>query len=144
MSEISRTLHVEGLTELKRALKAMDVAAPKEMQQGLKAIAGHVATVAGSKVPRRTGRAGRSYVARTKGAGVGIGIGGPRAPHAPWLDFGGNVRRWGTAGKPITRPRVEGGRYLYPTIEAEMPATEAKLTALLGAVARTHGLDWRG
>jgi hypothetical protein len=82
-----------------------------------------VADVRG-RVPRVTGAAAGSYRARAGG----IIFGGPDVPYVPWLEFGGAV-----GGKKATiRPRVKGGRYLYPTIAENFADIEKRVDDLIG------------
>lgn len=76
-----------------------------------------------SRVPYRTGRLARSYVARR----TAIDFGGPGAPYAPWIEFGGRVGR----NKSIKRPVVKGGRYLYPAIADKLRDIEQRMVDVI-------------
>jgi len=60
-------------------------------------------------VPRRSGRARGSVRSRSTQTFARITGGGAKAPHYPWLDFGGRVGRRGS----IQRPFLTEGRYIY-------------------------------
>ncbi len=116
-------LKVEGLAELRKALKAagrMD--SRKELAVGLKAAAGVVARDAQGRVPSRTGRA-RGAIRATSGGNRAYVVEGKTAvPYVAWLDFGsrtpitGNPRSrgpWAGSGKGPA-----GGRFIYPALDA--------------------------
>lgn len=120
-------VEVEGLQELKRALKQVDAQLPKEMRLEFKAISTVVAARVASKVPSITGRAASSVKPRASQDSAGVAEGGKRAPYMGWLDFGGGAAkgrgvtpsRGGQFGYGFRRPFIKEGRYLYPTV-AEM------------------------
>jgi hypothetical protein len=92
------------------------------------------------KIPKVTGAAARSLVARSTRTAARVGVGGPKAPYYPWLDFGGQGR---IAGRPAAREFIREGRYVYPTLREIRPEIEAKLQRALVAVARDAGLEVR-
>lgn len=142
-----RAIHVDGLIELQRALKAIEAAAPKELAAGMKEAATIVATATASIVPKRSGKAARSIKPRGSSRGGSIAMGGNKAPYYPWLDFGGSTkvddRRKGSKGR-VARPFITGGRYLYPTIEDKAPEVRAKVDEVMADLIRKHGLETRG
>lgn len=138
-----QTIRVEGIRNLARALKNISGEASKELSQDLKRIADVVATRTRAKFPVVDGDARSSVRARAVTGGASIAMGGARARHAPWLDYGGSTKVGG-GRKRVNRPFVQDGRYLYPTLrEEEAAITEAALRAMDEA-ARRNGLDGRG
>ena len=143
---MSEFVGVEGLKEFKRDLKRIDADLPKELRKRLKAISEAVVVTVRASVPRMTGAAQASLKPRAgqDWAGISYPRGGKqwrgvKAPYYPWLDFGGAVGR----GKGITRPRIDGGRYLYPEVKAARPEIYASgLEALVG-VAQDAGVTVR-
>jgi hypothetical protein len=133
-------IRVRGLKELQGAFRTIDGELPKELRVEFKAIAMSVAEKAARDVPRLTGAAARSIKPRATQKGFGLAAGGDKAPHYPWLDFGGRVGR----NRSIARPVIAGGRYLYPTIaENREEIGEATDAAIKRAVARA-GFDQEG
>lgn len=116
-------IRVEGLAELRRALRQVDDPdALPELRAGLKDAAEVVARDARGRVPSRTGRA-RDSIRATAGGNRAFVVGGKaRVPYYGWLDFGSR--------RPISgRPRSVGpwsgsgvgpdkGRFIYPAIDA--------------------------
>ncbi len=122
-------VQVEGLRDTLRDLKALDADAAKAMSQTT------VAKQVRMKVPKDTGAAAGSYKARGGAKGASLAFGGAKAPYAPWLDFGGKLPQGGN------RPRVKGGRYLYPTIESNL---EDVADQVAKALEDLNGLDVEG
>ncbi len=130
------TIRIEGLTELRRTFRKVSKDLPKELNKELKGISAKIASRTAAKVPRLTGRAASSVVPRSGGA---IAVGGTKAPHYPWLDFGGRVGR----GKSISRPVIPGGRYLYPTIQEERDSIIEEVNDVLMRLAKAAGFETR-
>ncbi len=104
---------VEGLDDLRRALrKAGDKVTGKALGQAGKSAADIVAQAARPKVPVKTGRAASTLRAVVANGGGAVAFGGPRAPYAGFLDYGGAVGR----DRSVTRTVVKGGRYVLPTL----------------------------
>jgi HK97 gp10 family phage protein len=116
-------IRVEGLAELRRALRQVDdPEALGELRRGLKDAAEIVARDARSRVPVRTGRA-RDSIRATSGGNKAYVIGGKaRVPYYGWLDFGtrtprrGNRRSVGPWSGSGVGP--EKGRFIYKAIDA--------------------------
>lgn len=120
---------VRGLPELNRAFRQVDSDIPKGLKVAFFAIAQRVVGIVQQRMPFRTGEAAGRIRARSsqKGAGIAFPDGGTpwrgvKADYYPWLDFGGTTGRGHIAnghngfGGSISRPRVKGGRYIYPAI----------------------------
>jgi hypothetical protein len=134
-----QVVRITGLREVRAALKAVEATAPKDLSKGFKEIAAMVARRIAGKVPARTGRAASSIKPRGTTGGGAIAFGGPRAPHYPWLDFGGSTKVPG-AGRRVQRDVVKGGRYVYPTIADSSDEIADKADDLIKRVTAKYGL----
>jgi hypothetical protein len=102
-------IRIDGLREFSRDLKRLDAGLPKALRMALNESADLVIGDARPKVPTRSGRARKSMRAASTRTAVRVRAGGKRAPHYPWLDFGGRVGR----RRSVARPFFKDGRYLY-------------------------------
>lgn len=130
-------VQVGGLAALNKGLRGIDAAAPKELRLALNTAAQLLVDVARPKVPEVSGAARRSMVARSTRTSARVAVGGKKAPHFPWLDFGGQGR---IPGRPAPRPFYGEGRYVYPTLREIRPQIEARLQEAITAVVRGAGL----
>ncbi len=130
-------IRVEGLKPMVAALREVDAGAPKQMRIALNGVANLLVSKTQPKFPRRSGAAGASVKASSTRTAARVRMGGPRAPHAPWLDFGGRVG----IRKSVSRPFISGGRYLFPTLEAIEPEIVKAVQDAVAQVARDAGLD---
>jgi hypothetical protein len=133
----SYEVQIDGLKDVQKALKAVDKTAPKALRVGLNEVAGFVIKKALPLVPSRTGAARRSWKARSTRTESRISYGGPKAPYAPWLDFGGRVGK----KKSVVRPFIKEGRYLYPTVKKHRTDIQAIGQEKLTEALREAGLD---
>ncbi len=137
---------VTGLKDLVKALKVLNQQAPDELKRVLKAMAQDVVDDAQARVPTVTGRAKRSYRPRGTTRGASVAFGGPKAPHAPWLDWGGSTKVDGpnTGGQNkgrVYRPISEEGRYLYPAIYANLEDLQERTAAVLNVLCARYGIE---
>lgn len=102
-------IKIDGLKAFSRNLRTLDSELPKALRVALNESAAVITDFAKPRVPKRTGRAQRSLKAKSTRTAVRVSGGGNRAPHYPWLDFGGKV---GPA-RSIERPFMKDGRYIY-------------------------------
>lgn len=145
-------VHVTGIPELSRALKAVNADAYKGLRLAMKGIADHVVGIAQQRMPYRTGTAADALRPRAtaKGAGIAFPRGGDRGKpdYYPWLDFGGSTGRGHVVGQAgsgsITRDRVQGGRYLYPAIAGSTKYIEHGASEVIERAAKTNGFEVRG
>ena len=80
-------------------------------------------------IPVKTGAARDSVRAVSGGNIIFIKAGNARAKYYGWLDFGGNLTGRGPGrNQTISRPLVQGGRYIYPGIAS----TSAQLVEAAG------------
>lgn len=112
---MAKALHIDGLRQFQRDLKTVDRELAKELRKALNISAEVVVGAARPLVPTLTGRAKKTYKARSTQKEARVVAGGKRAPYVPWLEFGGRVGR----NKSIERRQVAGGRYLYPSLSRE-------------------------
>lgn len=131
-------IKVKGLIEFQRALKAVEDGAQKQLRVVFNAVAETVAGGARRRV--KTGKTGKSKgsikVASSQREAV-VKAGGARVPWYPWLDFGGRVG----IHKSVSRPFVQGGRYLYPSYDANRASIGPALERGLVDLVRSAGLE---
>ncbi len=133
----SYEIQIDGLKEIQKALKAVDKEAPKQLRIALNDVAQIVVTKGSALVPRRSGRAARSWKAKSTRTESRVSYGGKGAPYMPWLDWGGRVGR----KKSVQRPYLKEGRYLYPTVKKHRSDIQDAAQEALTAAARSAGLD---
>lgn len=137
---VDSRVHVEGLKELRRALGQVDPALQKSLRGKLKTIGDKIAGRAAAAMPKRTGRAAGAVKAGVSGNRAYVQTGKKSVPYAAWLDFGGTLKPSGKRHGTQVRPKVKGGRYLYPAIEAMRPQTELAAVDAFEEAARELGL----
>jgi hypothetical protein len=106
---MAEAIKIEGLNEFVRNLKALDRDLPKAVRRAFNEAADVVVADARPRVAKQSGRARSSVRSRSTQMFARVSGGGGRAPHYPWLDFGGRVGRRGT----VRRPFLKEGRYIY-------------------------------
>jgi hypothetical protein len=106
---MAEPIKIEGLNQFVRDLKGIDAELPKMVRKAFNTSTDLVVDDARPRVPRRSGRARGSVRSRSTQTFARITGGGAKAPHYPWLDFGGRVGRGGS----IQRPFLTDGRYIY-------------------------------
>lgn len=106
---MAEPIKIEGLNEFVRNLKKIDRDLPKMVRVAFNESADVVVADARPRVAKRSGRARGSVRSRSTQRFARVSGGGGRAPHYPWLDFGGRVGRRGT----VRRPFLKEGRYIY-------------------------------
>lgn len=131
------SIRIDGLAQFTRAVKKLDNELPKMVRIAMNDAAGIVVEYGQARVPRRSGRAYSSIKARSTRTFVRVVEGGSRAPHAPWLDFGGRVGR----RHSVARPFIKEGRYLYPALRERNKEIREALENSLTRVARSAGLE---
>lgn len=131
-------IEVTGLREFQQALKQMDSALPRQLRVALNAASGVVIDYAVPRMPSISGRARASLKARSSQREARIGLGGRRAPYAPWLDFGGEGKR---KGRPAARPFIRSGRYVYKGLEVKRNEVTQIMSDALTQLARDAGLE---
>jgi hypothetical protein len=137
MSEVLATIHVDGIKEMNKALKAVDKTAPTATRLALNSVAGFVIDKALPQVPTRTGAARRSWKAKSTRTSSRITYGGRGAEYMPWLDFGGRTGK----KKSVKRDFIKEGRYLFPTVRKYRAEIAGFAEGALKKVAQDAGLD---
>lgn len=132
-----KALEVQGLREFASALRRVSADAPKQLRTVANTCAEFLLGKVRPLVPRRTGRAVASLVARSTRTAVRIAIGGRKAPYYPWLDFGGSVG----PNKSSKRPFFSDGRYLYPTYHKHRDDFQTILADGIVELAEDSGME---
>lgn len=137
-------VRVEGLDELRRALRAAGRDLPRELKAILNEAGGLIATATRLRVPVRSGRLAASIRPRSTQREGRVQMGTPaRVPYAGWIEFGGTIRHHGTrhqhAGSHrIHRKHVRNGRYLYPAgLDASPRVSDLAATRIEQLMRRT-------
>lgn len=128
-------VHVTGLAEYKKALRQIDNQLGTELRKGLNEVAQVVVDAARPKVPFLIGRAQASMKPGSSQNAAQIKVGGDKAPHYMWLDFGGRVGRH----KSVVRPFLKGGRFVYPTAADKHDALVDRLEDVIAVLTRKAG-----
>ena len=129
-------VEVEGLKELRSALRNLEDKAPKELAKAGKQAAEVPIDTIVARIPYRTGRTRRSVRAFGTQTSAGIRAGGAKSPHLGWLDFGGK-----RPGDRVARPRVKAGRYIYPGIKQDEDEIVDTYVDVLHGLLRSLGLQ---
>lgn len=135
---MTERITITGLREFRKALKSMDTALPKQLRLVLNEAGDLIVKYDQQHMPARTGRARASVKARSSQRAARVAVGGNRAPHVPWLDFGGQGRR---KGRPAARPFIKEGRYTYVGLRVHHEQITEIMSAGLAELARTAGLE---
>lgn len=133
-------VNVEGLAELRRALKAVSDQAPKELNAASKEVATLVADDARDDALGLGGVAAKvapSVKPSGTARGAAINLGGPAYPMAAGAEFGGR-------GRPTTQqfqPHLgRTGYFVYPSIRRNAGQIEETYTGLIDDLMRKHDL----
>lgn len=131
---------VEGLAELRKALKAVDAAAPKELAAAGKEVASFVAEDARGKAGGLGGVAGHVAPSIAPGGsarGGSVNFGGAAYPMAMGAEFGGQ-------GRPTTqqfRPHLgRTGYFVYPSIRDNGERIESEYGNAIDDLMRKYDL----
>lgn len=136
---------VDGLKELRRAMRNFDPEVGRRLREDLKAAGDIIAREASRRVRadvgagsrgRSTGRAAGSLRAVSKGNDIFIVGGKAVVPYYGWLDFGGDLKPTGRRYNRQSRRFLERGRYIYPAIDKNMPRV---VEAVQHAIKRAEG-----
>ena len=134
---------VEGLDELRKALRKADKETAKAVAQAGKKAADIVAQAAKSRVPLgATGRARASVRAVVVNGGGGVKGGGPKAPYFGYLDYGNIVNHRHGVGRGDSQkalPFKREGRIVYPTLAANRAQVIATYEKALDDALRAAG-----
>jgi len=140
-------VQVEGLKAFRKALQEADTELTKELRRELREVAKIAESAIRAAVPVGPNRGGhwRSDIkAGTSGTIAYVTWGRSARPYAPWLEFGGAIRRPRPVSggyTEIRRPRTPEGRYVYPTVERLEPVLERQAARALDRVLRKADLE---
>lgn len=123
--------------EFRKALRAADADLPKQLRKGLNGVAEQVADETARRVPVRTGALRDSIRPLSTQSEGRVAMGGGKAPHAGWIDFGGTIR---PRGADITRPFIRNGRYLFVTADEMAPQIRKATLDVLNRFVAKSGL----
>lgn len=129
-------IRIDGLAEFARNLRKLDNDLPKQLRVALNEAAATVVGYARTRVPKRSGRAARSIVARSTRTAARVQGGSRRVPYYPWLDFGGRVG----PGRSVRRPFLKEGRYIYAGYQAKRAEFAVALEQALLKAAASAGV----
>lgn len=136
----SQGVNVEGLAQLRKDLKAVSDAAPRELRQAHVDVAQMVAGDAQGRAYGLGGVAAKTApTVRASGtqAGAAIALGGPSAPWAAGAEFGGQ-------GRPTTqqfRPHLgRTGYFVYPAIRDNAEDAERRELEAIDGLMRKYDL----
>jgi hypothetical protein len=142
---LNLSVRVDGLKELRKALKDVgELDDVKEFRDGLKAAANIVAQDARQRATPFSRRAAATIRATAGGNRVFIVGGKARLPWYGWADFGsrrprsGQPRRVGPWANSGQGP--PGGRWIYPSLEANERQVVEAVTAAIDDVLRKFDL----
>lgn len=133
-------VRIEGLDQLRRAIKVLAPEATKELRKELKGLAEVVATDAQGRVPVRTGAARAAIRPSTSGSNAQVRASLNQVPYYGWLDFGGTLKPTGGRHNTIERKFLGGGRYLFPAFYARRAELVNRAPAALRRAIRSAGL----
>ncbi len=103
-------IRIDGLAELRRAIRTADGRAPRELTAGLKRAAEPILSRLRGIPARRTGDLAGSYKASVRGTSANIVTGVPYGAGAEWGRYG----RWRGFERYGAVPR-----FVWPAVEAE-------------------------
>lgn len=133
---------ISGIPELKAALRHIDAQLPRELQRRLKQqVADPAAASIRAAIPVGPAAGGhwRSDIsAGSNSKGAFVTWGRTERPYAGWVEFGGTIRQ-PRRGVTLRRPRISGGRYVYPTVRRKIPDLERAALQAVTDVARSAG-----
>jgi hypothetical protein len=137
---VTDKIQITGIRELQASLRKMDAGLPKKIRLALNEGTAEIVDYAQPRFPKKSGRAARSLRAASTQRAARVSMGGRRAPHAPWLVYGGEGRR---RGRPPARPFIKRGRDFgpYAALDARRPRIMEIMSEALTDLARESGLE---
>lgn len=126
---------VEGVKDLRRDLRAIDKALPKELTKALKAAAEEVLPTARALAPKRSGRLASSL--RASGAGNKASIRSP-LPYANVQHWGGSVGR-GRVGGRGGSTHINPTKFIVRAVDRHHEDVVDRLGDEIEALAERHG-----
>lgn len=135
-------VRVEGLAELRKSLGQIGGKPLQKNFRGRMVKVGQTVLVPEIKaaMPVKTGRARSTVKAGASGNTAYVQEGSNAVPYPAWLDDGGVLKPTGGRRNTITRARVPGGRYVYPTIRRNQDRIVSEAAEAFEDTARELGL----
>lgn len=136
----SGTLSVDGLTELRRDLKALGKDLPKELRKANKSVADYVADLSASAAYSLGGVAAHVAPSIKASAGqisAGVTFGGSAYPMAGGAEFGSQRYK---QFKPWRGNGSDAGYFVYPTIRDNAERIESHYTDVIDDLLERVGL----
>ncbi|MGH3370687.1 MAG: HK97 gp10 family phage protein [Nocardioidaceae bacterium] len=113
-------VRVEGLSELRRALKELDTKAPTQIRKALNEGSKIVVDAARPTLPEISGNLAASLRPSSTQREGRVTMGRADVPYAGWVEFGGKITHAGhdhIGDHTLRRPFIKQGRYLFPAAE---------------------------
>lgn len=126
-------IRVSGV-DIERAMFQASAAVREAASEAAVEAAELVADKARGLVPRGPSGAARASL---RAMGAKVQGGGSRAPYFPFLDFGGRV---GIKGS-VRRRFIQGGRYIWPTLDAETERINDEMSRALVRAVEASGIE---
>jgi hypothetical protein len=136
MAVATDPIKIRGLAEFNRSLRRLDKDAPKALRLIGNKAAQSVVAGAQSTVEVLTGAASGSVKASSTRTAARVRAGGARVPYFGFLDYGGNVGRYGSTQREF----IKSGRHIYPAFDRNRDAVAESLNEGLIDIARAAGL----
>lgn len=139
----SAPVRIDGMREFQMSLADLSGDMRDVVRNTVDEAAEMVATEARRRMPSRSGKARRSVKVVPDSTGARVQLGGPSAPYAPWLDFGGSVGRRNARGmKSVRREFKPQGRYVFPAYMDLEPKLRDLFEAAIDDLARSSGFEF--
>lgn len=139
----SQGVNVEGLDELRRALKTISAQAPRELSAASKEVATFVAGDA-QGLAQGLGGVAAKVAPSIKGSGTAsggaVGLGGTAYPMAAGAEFGGQGRPTTQQFKPWRGAGEGAGYFVYPAIRQDADQIESAYVDKLDDLMRKYDL----
>lgn len=134
----SVTIKIEGLSDLRKALRAAADGSPKEITKALKPGATRLASTARSLAPHRSGKLAASIKPFARGTSAGAQT---KLPYAGVMEWATTYHRGGRRPGEVTLVNVEGSppRYLNKARDEVAPKVVDDLFKALIEIASAHG-----
>jgi hypothetical protein len=136
---VAEEIHIHGLAEFRRNLRAISREAPKGLRLAGNDAARLVVADARPRVPVGPAAGGHALTnlrASSTATAARVSFGSKRYPYAGFLEFGGRVGR----KRSVYRPFIREGRYMFPAYRAQKPNVERELHRALVEVAQRAGV----
>lgn len=154
MARGGTSVQVEGLREVRKALREAPKEVQKDARRRLAPIGARIIARAKQRMQRPylknpTGAAEKTYRSTPQPSGITLSAGSTAGAgsYVGWLEYGGVLkvseaqRASGIRTEPIVRKRITTGRFLYPAIRELEPETTAAVEAAVDDTIAALDLD---